>query len=98
MDDLLTNLLVTGILGYIGDISVHITVELDVLDDFSAIGLETAVEVVEVMNARDGAYGGVEELGGNGLREGVIALFLPAADEVVSFFLDHTVEFGNLVG
>ena len=46
LDDLLANLLIAGVLGDVGDVAVHITVELDVLDDFALVCLKTAVEVV----------------------------------------------------
>ena len=50
------------------------------------------------MDAGYGAHSGVKELGGDGLREWVVAFLLPTTDEVIAIFLDHPVEFGYLVG
>ena len=77
---------------------MHVTIDLDVLDDLVAVGLEAAVEVVEVVDAADLAGGGVEQLGGDGLRQGVVALLFVARHEVVAVAGDHAVELGNLVG
>ena len=53
---------------------MHIVVDLDALDDLGAIGLEPAVEVVQVVDARELARRSVEELGGEVLAEdGVVA-------------------------
>ena len=50
------------------------------------------------MDAADLAGGGVEQLGGDGLRQGVVALLFVARHEVVAIAGDHAVELGNLVG
>ena len=78
---------------------MHIVVDLDALDDLGAIGLEPTVEVVQVVDARELARRSVEELGGEVLAEdGVVALLLPAADQIVALLLDHVVEARDLVG
>ena len=51
--DLLANLVETGILGEVRDVTVHLAIDLDVLDHIATVGLETTVEVVEVVNAAD---------------------------------------------
>ena len=60
---LLSNLVETGILGKVGDETVHLTEHLNVLDDLTAIGLQSAVEVMQVIDTADLAGGGIEELG-----------------------------------
>ncbi len=45
-----------------------------------------------------GAGGGVEKFGGKGFSDRVIALLLPAGDEIVIFFRNHAVQLGNLLG
>ena len=94
----LANLVETSILGQIGDIAVHLTIDLNILHHILAVGLETAVEVVQVLDAAHLAGGGVEQLRRQRLRQRVIALLLVAAHQVVLLFLHHTVQFRNLVG
>ena len=55
---------------------------------------------MQVLDATDLAGGGVEELGGDGLRQGVTlaAVLLVAADKVVLLVHNHVVQFRNLVG
>ena len=77
---------------------MHVAVDLDVLDHFESVGLETTVEVMEIMDAADAPGGGVEEFCGNGLRQRIVALALPAGDEVIAVAHDHAVEFRDLVG
>lgn len=86
-----------GIFGEIRDVTMHVAVDLDVLDDLIAVGFESAVEVVEVLDAADTACRGIEQLGGYGLGEGVVTFLLPSADEVVAVLGDHAVEFRDLV-
>ena len=79
---------------------MHLAIDLNVLHHVAAVGLQSAVEVVQVVYAAHTACGGVEELRGDGLREGVAltAVLLVARDHVVAFFLNHTVEGGYFVG
>ena len=98
LDLLLADAGETSNLGQIGDIAVHVAIDLDVLDHLAAIGLEAAVEVVQVVDTADASCRGVEELGGDGLAERVVAFFLPAADEVITVLGDHAVKLGDLVG
>ena len=95
---LLANLVETGILGQIGDIAVHLAIHLDVLHHITAIGLQAAVEVVQVLDTTHLTRRGVEELGGQRLRDGVVAFLLVARDEVVAIDGNHPIEFGYLVG
>ena len=95
---LFADLVEAGILGQIRDVTVHLAVDFDVLHHVAAVGFEAAIEVVQVVNARDFACRGVEELGGNGLGEGVVAFLFVARHEVVALVNDHAVEGGNLVG
>ena len=86
-----------GCLGQIGDVSVHLAVNLDVLDHFAAIGLQSAVEVVQILDAAHSPGCGIEEFGGQCLREWVVAFLLVAAHQVVSLLAYHAVEGGYLV-
>ena len=98
MHHLLANAVETGVLGQIGNVTVHLTVNLDVLHHFAAISLQAAVEIVQVMDARDLTRRGVEELRGKGLGERVVAFLLVTRYKVVMIFHDHLVETGDLVG
>ena len=77
---------------------MHFAVDLDVLYDVAAIGLQSAVEVVQVADAAHPSGRSIEELCGKCLRQRVIALLLVAGNQVVAVFGNHSVEFGNLIG
>ena len=87
-----------GVLGQVGDVAVHLAVDFDVLDHVLAIGFQSAVEVVEVVDAAHLSCRGVEEFGGEGFGDGVVAFLLVAAHQVVAFFRNHAVELGDFVG
>ncbi len=87
-----------GIFGQVRDIPVHLTIHLDVLDYVTAVGLQPAVEVMQVVYARNRAGGGVEQLGRDSFRQRVVAFLLPARYQVVSVLGDHAVQFRNFVG
>ena len=72
---------------------MHLAIYLNVLDNVAAVRLKSAVEVVQVVYAANLACCGVEELGGDGLREWValLAVLLVAAHEVVSVVHNHVV-------
>ncbi len=78
--------------GEYGDVAVEFAEYAYVFCDFAAIGFEAAVKVVYV-NARYIARDPVEKFGGQGFAQWVKAFFLPARDEVITFF-----EFGQQVG
>ena len=87
-----------GILGQIGHVAVHLAIDLDILYHLRAVGLEAAVEIVEVVDAADLACRGIEEFGGYRLGEGVVALLLIAGNEVVAVLDNHAIEFGDFIG
>ena len=97
---LFANLIKAGILGQIGNEAVHLAKYLDILDHLIAIGLQTAVEVVQILDAADLAGRGIEELRGDGLRQRVTltAVLLVAAHQVVFLVHNHVVQLRNLVG
>src|SRR5687767_4564701 len=68
-----------------GDIAVELSVELELLDGFRPIQLESAVEVAELEAAR-GAHGQVEDLRWERLVDGVVPRLLPAAHDVIALF------------
>ena len=95
----LTNLVKTRVLGEVGDETVHLPEHLDVLDHLLAIGFQSTVEVMQVLDTTDLAGSGIEEFGGKRLRQRVTlpTVLLVAADKVVTVLLDHLIEFGNLI-
>ena len=98
MDNLLAYAAEAGVFRQIRDIAVHVTVDLDMLNDLTTIGFQSAVEIMEVVDSRNFAGCGIEELCRYCLRQRIVALLLPAADEVVAVFGYHAVKLGNLVG
>ena len=97
MNHLLAYLLKSRILCQIRHIAVHIAVYLDVLHHLVAIGFQAAVEVVQIVYAAHLAGGGIEEFGGNCLRQRVVALLFPPRHQVVAVLGNHTIQFGYFV-
>ena len=95
---LFADLLIAGILRQVGDIAVHVAIHFDMLHHLTAICLQATVEVVEVLDSRHAPCCGVEELGGDSLRQRVIALLLPSRHQVVAIFGDHPIELRDLIG
>ena len=95
---LLANAIETCILCQIGDVTVHLAIHLDIFDHVLAIGFQSAVEVVQVLDTAYLARSGVKQFGGQGLRQGVISLLLIARDKVKPIYLDHLKQTRNLVG
>ena len=87
----------SGVLGYVGDVAVHVPVDLYLFDHLTPVGLKTAVHVVQ-LQAGYLAGGEVVYLRGYVLGEGVVvADFLPAGHQVVAVLAYHAVELRNLV-
>ena len=85
------------ILGDVGDVAVHVTVDLDFLHHFAAVGLKAAVHVVK-LEAGDLAGGEIVYLRRDVFGKRVVVTdLLPAGDEVVAVFTDHAVELRYLV-
>ena len=59
----------TCILGKIWDITMHLTIYLNILDYVEAISLQTAVEVMQIVDAAYLACSSIEELGRDGLAQ-----------------------------
>ena len=77
---------------------MHIAVDLYALYYFVSVCLEAAVEVVQVLDTRNFACSGIEQLCGDGLGKRVVALLLVSRYKVVSIFGYHAVEDGDFVG
>ena len=75
---LLANLVEARILCQIGNVTMHLAIHLDVLHHISAVGFQSAVEVVQVLDATHLAGRRVEKFRGKGLRYGVVAFLLIA--------------------
>ncbi len=100
VNGLFANLVEAGVLGQIWYVAMHLAVHLDVLHYLLAVSLQSAVEVMQIMNAAHLAGRSVEQLGGYGLRERValLTVLLVSRHEVVAFVRNHVVESRNLVG
>ena len=95
---LLSNLCESCVLGQVGDIAVHLAVNLYVLHHILSVSLETAVEVVQVLYSAYPSCRSVEQFGGESLRDRVVALLLIARNEVEAVNGDHVIKLRNLVG
>lgn len=87
----------TRIFGKIRDIAVHLAINLDVFNHILAISLQTAVEIVQILDATHLARRGIEKLCRNRLRQRVVALLLPSRHKVVAILHNHPIKFRNLV-
>ena len=94
----LADFLEAGVLGQVRDVAVHFAVYFYILDHLFAIRLQSAIKVVQVFDARYFAGGGIEQFGGEGLRQRVVTFLLPARYEVIAVLGNHAVEFGYFVG
>ena len=99
MHRFLTNLAEACILGKVGDEAVHLAIHFDVLHHVLSVCLQSAVEVVQVVNAAHHTCCRIEELRGDGFRQRVTfsSVHLESTHKVVSIFLDHPVQFRDLV-
>ena len=77
---------------------MHFAVDLDVFNYFVAVGFESAVKVVQVLDTAHLTRCGVEEFGGDGFRQRVVAFLLVARHEVVALDGNHAEKFGYFVG
>ena len=82
----------------IRDVSVHLSIHLDILYHILAISLQSAVEVVQVMYSADFPCRRVENLCRNGFRQWVVALLFISGYKVKLVLGNHAVKFRNLVG
>ena len=75
--------------------AVQLAVDPNGVGDFAPIGFESAIEIVK-LHAGHGAHSPVEELARGGFAPGILAILLPARDEIVSLVqgFQHA---GNLV-
>ena len=98
LNNLLTNLVEAGIFGQIRYITVHLAIDLNVFHHGLTIGLQTTIEVVQVLDTAHLTGRRIKELRGERLGDGVITLLLITTHQVVAFHLDHTIQLWNLVG
>ena len=86
-----------GILGQIRYVAVHLSIYLDILHDLVAVGLQSAVHVVEP-DARDPSRGGIVKLGRKILGQGIVLpVLLPAGNDVPALFCNEPVHLRYLV-
>ena len=64
MDHLLANLVESGVLCEIRNVAVHLAIHLDVFHHVATIGLQAAIEVVQVLDAAHFAGGGIKQFRG----------------------------------
>src|SRR3954471_5699801 len=80
-----------------GDVSMHFTVHLDAFYNFFFVGFQSAVEVMQPDTACF-AGGGIIYFRWKVFSQLIIkSLFLPAADQVISIFDNHSPQLSNLI-
>ena len=63
---------------------MHFAIHFNVLHHIFFVGFQAAIKVVQVFDARYFAGGGIEQFGGEGLRQRVVTFLLPARYEVIA--------------
>ena len=96
MDHQLTDLAVARHLRHVGEVAVHVVIDLYVFHHLILVTLESTIEVVQ-RDAGEESHRGIEELRGTGLGERVIPLLLPPTHHVVVLLTDHPIELGDLI-
>ena len=71
---------------------MHFSIYFNIFHHIFAVSLQTAVKVVEILNTAHLSGCCIKEFCGNGFRNGVIALLLITAYQIVAFFFDHTIQ------
>ena len=66
MNNLFSDAVEACILSKVGNVTVHFSIHLNILDDFPAIGFQSAVEVVQILDAGYSTGCGIEQFGRNG--------------------------------
>ena len=60
MNNLFSDAVEACILSKVGNVTVHFSIHLNILDDFPAIGFQSAVEVVQIMYSRNRTCSSIE--------------------------------------
>ena len=96
---LLSYLVKTGILCEIRNIAVHLTIHLYVLHYITAISLQSAIEIMQIMNTAHLACRSIKQFRRYSLRQRVslLSVLLIAGNEVITVLLYHSIQFRNLV-
>ena len=96
MHDLFADSFETGLLGQERDEPVHFAVNLDAFDHLVAVGFQAAVEVVQ-LDSGSQPRRAVEEFTRQRLPDRIEPALFPSADQVVSLFGNHPVQFRDFV-
>ena len=77
---------------------MHLGEDFDVFHHILAIGLQSAVHIVQLYACHT-ARSSVEQFAGEVLGQFVvIAFLLPTTNQVIALFLYHAIQLGNLIG
>ena len=95
---LLSDLVESGILGQIGDITVHLAIHLYILHYLLTVSLQTTIEVMQVLDTADLPCRGIEEFGGDGLGYRIVALLLVSGYQIITFNSNHIIECRDFIG
>ncbi len=95
---LLSDFVESGVFCEVGYVAVHVAVNLYSLHNLLPVGFQSAIEIMQVLDAAYFAGCGVEEFCGYGFRQGVIAFLLPTAYKVISILCNHAVKLRDFIG
>ena len=96
---IISDLAETSTLGKVGDEAMHLSIHLNVLHHIATVCLQSAVEIVQVVNAAHHSCRCVEQLCWNGLRQRVTfaTVHLVSTHEIIPIFFHHSIELGDFV-
>ena len=96
LDDLLADPLESGLFCQNRNITMHLAIDFDRLDHPAAVGLQSAVEIMQ-SDSRNDAGRPVEKLARPPLPRRVMTLLFPARHQIVPLVEDHMPQSRNLV-
>src|SRR5690606_28021280 len=94
---LFTDLLKAGPFGNNRNVAVHFTIHFNPFDYLPAISFQPAVKIMQIMNPRHPAGYAIEQFGGNGLGQRIMALPLPSRNKVKFILGDFSVQLRDLI-
>ena len=98
VDHFLSDFGKSGVFREVWYVSVHVAIYLDMFHHLVAVGFQSAIEVVKIVDAAHASSRGVEQFSGDGFGQRVVTLLFPSAYQVVAVGCNHPVQFGYLIG
>ena len=88
----------TGTFGQNRNVSVHLVIQFDIFHDIFPVCFESTIEIMQ-FNTRHASRRCIKKSGWQVFGQfGIVTFFFPSRHQIISFFLNHPVQFGNLFG